>query len=161
MKNRTSSRTGLFLMELILAVLFFSLASVLCIQMFVKSHTLSQNSVELNHSILWTQNVSECFYSCNGNAEELSCLFPQGAFEAFENNNYRLTLLYNDEFQFIPVTADTLTGTAYRYRLTALITPAEDHLRKCQITITRYAQTESIYQLTLSCFADKEVPYES
>lgn len=50
-RARTSS---LFLMELILAILFFSITSAVCVQFFIKSHLLSQDSRIL------TQAVSEC-----------------------------------------------------------------------------------------------------
>lgn len=50
-RARTSS---LFLMELILAILFFSITSAVCVQFFVKSHILSQDSKAL------TLAVNEC-----------------------------------------------------------------------------------------------------
>ena len=52
-KNRAQS-SSLFLMELILAILFFSITSAVCVQFFVKSHLLSQESQVL------TQAVNEC-----------------------------------------------------------------------------------------------------
>lgn len=38
------SKTGLFLMELIVGILFFSLASALCIQIFVKADAMNNES---------------------------------------------------------------------------------------------------------------------
>lgn len=46
--NNTSS---LFLLELILAVLFFSVASALCIQIFTKAHLMSQDARDLNFAV--------------------------------------------------------------------------------------------------------------
>ena len=66
MNTNTSSRSGLFLMELIISILFFSLASAVCVKLFVSSHTISKDSVELNHSLEWCQNVAEAFYGSNG-----------------------------------------------------------------------------------------------
>lgn len=161
MKSRTSSRTGLFLMELILAVLLFSLASILCIQMFVKSHTLSKSSVELNHSILWAQNVSEAFYGCNGNASAMSGLFEGCYYEIRGEHGECLTLLFDENFCPIEASADTLTNNDYSYELTALITQKENGLLSCSIWVTEISSKYSIYDLTLSLFPDKEVPYES
>ena len=48
-KNRAQSST-LFLLELILAILFFSLASAVCVQFFVKSRLLSRGAQNLNHA---------------------------------------------------------------------------------------------------------------
>ena len=52
-RNRAQS-SSLFLMELILAILFFSITSAVCVQFFVKSHLLSKESKTLS------QAVSEC-----------------------------------------------------------------------------------------------------
>ena len=56
-----SSKSSLFLMELIIAILFFSLASAVCIQLFVKSHTLGKTTTDENKSLLMCQNFSEIF----------------------------------------------------------------------------------------------------
>ena len=49
-KNRPRS-SSLFLMELILAILFFSIASTVCVQVFVQSHLLSRKYSALNHAV--------------------------------------------------------------------------------------------------------------
>lgn len=56
-----SSKSSLFLMELIIAILFFALASAVCIQLFVKAHVLGKNTTEENHALLLCQNLSEIF----------------------------------------------------------------------------------------------------
>lgn len=160
MKNRTSSRTGLFLMELILAVLLFALASVLCIQMFVKSHTLSKSSVELNHGILWAQNVAESFYGCNGDVFSMSELFEGCSYEIREERGEYLTLLFDEDFAPIEASADNLANGDYCYELTALITQEDNGLLNCSIWVTKPTSKDSIYDLTLSLFPNKEVAYE-
>lgn len=42
MKKHTSSRSGLLLMEIIIAILFFSVVSAICLQLFVKAHSMGQ-----------------------------------------------------------------------------------------------------------------------
>lgn len=49
-RNR-ANLSSLFLLELILAILFFSIASAVCVQFFVKSHLLSQDARKLNISV--------------------------------------------------------------------------------------------------------------
>lgn len=49
-KNRPRS-SSLFLMELILAIFFFTAASAVCVQIFVKAHVLSTESRALNHAV--------------------------------------------------------------------------------------------------------------
>lgn len=57
-KNRPRS-SSLFLMELILAILFFSIASAVCVQIFVKSHLLSQDAEALNRAVTICSNTAE------------------------------------------------------------------------------------------------------
>ena len=56
-----SSKVSLFLMELIIAILFFALASAVCIQLFVKSHLLGNTTIRENHALLMCQNLSEIY----------------------------------------------------------------------------------------------------
>lgn len=56
-----SSKISLFLMELIIAILFFALASAVCIQLFVKSHLLGNTTIRENHALLMCQNLSEIY----------------------------------------------------------------------------------------------------
>lgn len=58
-----NSKTSLFLMEFIIAILFFSLTSAVCVQLFVKSHTLSRQSVNSNQACMWSENLAEIFYA--------------------------------------------------------------------------------------------------
>lgn len=60
------SKTSLFLMELIISIMFFAIASAVCIQLFVKSYQISTSSVELNHAVQWAENAAEVYYSCSG-----------------------------------------------------------------------------------------------
>lgn len=46
--QRHNNTSSLFLLELILAVLFFSVASALCIQIFTKAHLMSHDARDLN-----------------------------------------------------------------------------------------------------------------
>ncbi len=62
-----SSKSSLFLMELIMSILFFSLAAAVCVQLFVQSHTLSKSSVELNHAVVECESLAELIYGTDGN----------------------------------------------------------------------------------------------
>ena len=78
------SKSGLFLMELIIALLFFSLASTVCVRLFVKSATLSQDTVDLTYAISQAQNLAECYSSCDGDIVQVHFLFPES--EILEDN---------------------------------------------------------------------------
>lgn len=69
------SRSSLFLMEMIIAILFFSLASAVCIQLFAKSHLLSTQTVNQNHAVIWAQNLAESYLSSDGDLAAMQDLF--------------------------------------------------------------------------------------
>lgn len=66
MKQRNRANTSsLFLLELILAILFFSVASAVCVQIFVKSHLLSKDARILNFAVNEVSNAAELISSLN------------------------------------------------------------------------------------------------
>ena len=57
--QRHNNTSSLFLLELILAVLFFSVASALCIQIFTKAHLMSQGARDLNFAVNEVSSMAE------------------------------------------------------------------------------------------------------
>ena len=57
--QRHNNISSLFLLELILAVLFFSVASALCIQIFTKAHLMSQDARDLNFAVNEISSMAE------------------------------------------------------------------------------------------------------
>lgn len=64
-------------MELIIVLLFFSLASTICIQLFVKSSTLSRDTVDLTYAVTQAQNLAEAFIASNGDQTVMQENFPR------------------------------------------------------------------------------------
>lgn len=168
--NKTSSRTGLFLMELIIAILFFSLAGALCIQMFVKSHMISQSSTRLNHGVLWAQNTAEAFQGCNGNVIEMAKLFDTCMYDIEDGTCEIFYLLFDQDFQPVMPSSQTpcsLTDSDFSYALSAFITREAD-LLVCRITVGDFYLTVNevpadgnvIYQLEASLLPETEPAYE-
>lgn len=79
------SRSSLFLMEMIIAILFFSLASAVCIQLFAKSHTLSKQTVNQNYAVIHAQNLAESYLALEGDLEQIAPLFESASFDASNN----------------------------------------------------------------------------
>ena len=79
---RTNSKSSLFLIELIVTLCFFSLASVVCVRLFVYAHKVSTESRRETLAIQISQNAAECFIAADGDPEEFRRLFdmtlPQG-----------------------------------------------------------------------------------
>lgn len=81
-KNRARS-SSLFLMELILAILFFSVASAVCVQFFVKSHLLNLDSNILTHSVNECSGVAEIITTADSLTDSLALLqnqYPDGKY---------------------------------------------------------------------------------
>ena len=78
MNKQPTRRSSLFLMELIIAILFFSLASTVCVRIFVKSHTLEEESIQLNHAVLAASSVAEIFRNQENPFEILEKQYPDG-----------------------------------------------------------------------------------
>ena len=55
------SKTGLFLMELIVGILFFALAGALCVQLFVKANTMNEESICKDQGMRVATNIVELY----------------------------------------------------------------------------------------------------
>jgi len=69
------SKASLFLMELIIAILFFSVSAVVCVQLFVKAHLTNQETTSLAGSNIVLQNLAEGFLGCDGDISEFAALY--------------------------------------------------------------------------------------
>ena len=59
MKVRESSRSSLFLLELMISIVFFSLAAAGCVQVFAKAHMLSREAGRLDMAVSVAQSLAE------------------------------------------------------------------------------------------------------
>ena len=135
------SRSSLFLMEMIIAILFFSLASAVCIQLFAKSHLLSTQTVNRNHAVIWAQNLAESYLSAEGDLDKVIILFSLS--ELPEENTLRLS--FDNTWKLC--SADETTC----FRAELVNVPAEDTgIMKAEITVYEISTPESpIYTLSV------------
>jgi len=95
MNKYAKSRTALFLMELIIALLFFSLSSAICLQFFVRAHILSKQTKELNNAVMISQSVCEVMRGSYGNLDSIMELFPY----AIEGDDSFFEIFYDSKFK--------------------------------------------------------------
>lgn len=93
-KNLPKSKTALFLMELIIVILFFSLASAVCMQLFARSHLIGKETRELNHAVAIAQSYAEVMRGTDGSMESILSAFP----DAIAEDNY-FEVFYDEQFQ--------------------------------------------------------------
>lgn len=67
MKVRESSKSSLFLLELMISIVFFALAAAGCVQVFAKAHMLSQEAGRLDMAVSVAQSLEE---ECSGSRME-------------------------------------------------------------------------------------------
>lgn len=152
--NNNARKTGLFLMELIIAILFFSLAAAICIQLFVKSHMISEHSIALNHSILLAQNTAEIFYAADGDLTAMAFLLGCGessgiAGTADSDSATTLTLFYTDKFDCLdPAEA----ASAVFQQTISLYADSDPALITCHIVISELSSGDVIYSLDTTLF---------
>ena len=97
MKYRNSKST-LFLMELIIAILFFAVTSAVCAQIFAKSHILSTKTTRLNHAVAQAESAAESFKAVNGAMDDIAVLFPGSVLDG-----NTLTIYYDAGWQLCTV----------------------------------------------------------
>ncbi len=114
MNNRSSSKLSLFLMELIIAIFFFSLSAAICVRLFASAHTLSENTETLENAIMWSQNLSEAFVSEKGDLDGISRLFPDGYVSEDPSDekgrNGSIILIFDEDWEIMD---SNLTGASY------------------------------------------------
>lgn len=77
-KSRHNSGTSLFLMEMILALLFLSLSSAACIQIFAAARKNRLQAEQWNQIQALTTSVGEVLEGTDGTDEQILSLLPGG-----------------------------------------------------------------------------------
>ena len=138
------SKSSLFLMELIIAILFFSLAGTVCIRLFATSHLLSKQTVDQNHAVIQAQNLAECYLATEGDLMQMKTLFP---FYRPDTPDDTILLSFDEDWQ-------ECNPTLARYTASLVSYPEENGLITADISINSYdpisgTNSESLYTLTV------------
>ena len=153
MQTKNSSKSGIFLMELILSILFFSIAAAVCVKLFVTSHQLSDQSVNLNHAVAMAESIAEAFYGCNGNAGELESLFPDARMDQIDEQTiFTINNAEEGLCAFVNINASgELTTCGIRVGTSQQNTAYQD----------KGTEFDSIYELKLTLFPQEELADET
>jgi len=95
-KHRLRS-SGIFLLELILSILFFAIASTVCVQLFVKAHTLSNKAELLSHAVSECTSASELLATADSLGEyetQFAIVYPTA--EISRDGNTSICRVYYD-----------------------------------------------------------------
>lgn len=151
-KSRPRS-SNLFLMELILAIFFFSAASAICLQFFVKSHLLSREAGALNQAVSICSSMAEFIQVSDSSKEAMELLqaeYPEGSFTETE------LLLYYDK-NFMICNADE---SAYLVRLQL---EEREQMLEALLQVTESSpntESKNLYELNVLHHLARRTTYE-
>ena len=110
------TRSGLFAIELVIAVGVFTLCAAICMGLFVRAETVSRRSADLNRAVSEARSAAECFKAAGGGLERTADL-AGGAVE-----DGRVRVLYDQSWQRI---GDCAAGAETVFLLEIAPLPAE------------------------------------
>ena len=87
------TRSGLFTIELLVAVGVFTLCAAICVGLFVRSEVISRDSADLNRAVTEAQRVAECFKASGGDISRTAKLVGCAPGETV------LTIVYDANWQ--------------------------------------------------------------
>jgi len=96
---RSSSKAGLFLIELIIIIAFFAVASSYNMRLFVQAHVISAASESLNMAVNASQSAAECFRAVGGDKERMLSLLPGSMSNGDRESDDQIIVKYNSEWQ--------------------------------------------------------------
>lgn len=108
MKSRSSS--SLFLIELIIALLFFSVCAAICVNIFAKSALMAKNARESENAVLLAENAAAAYKSAGGDMDKTAALlggscdsgsvsasYDENCSAAEDDSVYFLTIIPDDD----------------------------------------------------------------
>ncbi len=76
MGAQNKTRSSLFLIELIIAILFFSLGAAVCVQAFVRAHTLTGEARDLSFASSVVSSAANVVKYTDGDLADVQARFP-------------------------------------------------------------------------------------
>ena len=155
MRKRNRARSSsLFLLELIIAILFFSVASAVCVQFFVKSHTMSGQAQEMNFAANECSSVAEIVQASESEKEIVSqvrSIYPDVVVNT-KGESTILNIFFDDSFN---AASSSEADTAY---MISADFANENGLIDCHISAEKLKTAQSsgnIYELEVKHNAQK------
>lgn len=94
MKTFNSAKSGIFLIELMIAILFFSLGSAVCIQAFVKAHLISTQAHALSFASAQASGAASVMKYTDGTLDSV-----QKYFESAQADGNDFKIYYDTDYE--------------------------------------------------------------
>lgn len=169
--NNSSTRTSLFLIELVLSIFFFIVAATVCMQLFVNTFFLSNKTIETNQALLWSQNLAEPFLGNQGDYSIVKNLYANinCLSELSIKTDSALLLCFDKDWNNVSTLADSkyvvfstsYTDEKFSYQ-DIYIAKTHDSFNLAvsisELTELLYNDEHSIYQLSVKKFISTPYP---
>ena len=130
MERIKPTRSGLFAIELLIAVGVFSLCAAICVGLFVRSEVMSQDSADLNRAVAEARSAAECFKAAGGDLEKTAELTGGQI-----SGDTTLFISYDQSWHKLDAGAESA------FDITLTLRP-EDGYTGASLSVQRYDQTE-------------------
>ncbi len=130
MERIKPTRSGLFAIELLIAVGVFSLCAAICVGLFVRSEVMSQDSAGLNRAVAEARSAAECFKAVGGDLEKTAELTGGQII-----GDTTLFISYDQSWHKLDAGAESA------FDITLTLRP-EDGYTGASLSVQRYDQTE-------------------
>lgn len=138
MKPYRHSKSSLFMLELMLNILFFSILVTFCLQMFVKANQISERTLVLHQAVTVCTSMAEICQGTSSAEELLLRLFPDA-----QKAESSILFFYDESFS--PCSEE---HACYQ----AAYLPATDALKTASISFTKFGEEIPIYSLSFSAY---------
>ena len=143
MNDAGSSRSSLFLMEMIVTILFFSLAAAICVRCFVSAHMMGKETYELNHAIAIATGYAEVMRGTDGDINSIQAVYP----ESVKVDDSYLMIFYDSSFNPCDPEAAVYAGDV-------TLTP-NGAIQNMHVKIIRVEDSEIIYELDATKYMNR------
>lgn len=130
MERIKPTRSGLFAIELLIAVGVFSLCAAICVGLFVRSEVMSQDSADLNRAVAEARSAAECFKAVGGDLEKTAELTGGQI-----SGDTTLFISYDQSWHKLDAGAESA------FDITLTLRP-EDGYTGASLSVQRYDRTE-------------------
>ncbi|MDD2978651.1 MAG: hypothetical protein PHN80_01630 [Hespellia sp.] len=150
MNSNPSKRSSLFLLELMIAILFFCLCSAICVRLFVQSHVISSDTQNLNMAMNHTTNLAEIFRGVDNYRDALKEQFPNGILSEDRNT---FTLYYDSDWK-------ECSMEDVEYAVSISVTERGDGITDADFHAISLDSKDSIYQFETSKYVKEGTEHE-
>lgn len=139
------SKNSVFLMELIIVILIFSLASTVCLQIFVKACSISKETETLNNSVSICSSAAELFYGYKGSLSSIQNEIDSHNYS--EANNGTVKFYYNNNLKLCHSFDGSYVMNMSIYNF--------GNFKNCRINFIRLSDNSEIYKIECSMYIGK------